>query len=262
MLLRQEIHAEWEDFYLSPQMDRFYDAVFAEIGARLGAHAGARLLDAGCGYCHHAVRLARQGFEVTGVDFSEAALAPGRSYLEEVGMAGQIELLQANLLDLPFDDDSWTYVHCSGVLMHVPQVEQALRELARVTAPGGRLIITENNMRSVQVAVWNPMLRMAKRVLGRTNPALERTPRGTEMWFDKPGGRMLVRMMDIEFLERFLADQGLELEARLAGEFTEIYTSVPGKPIKRVIQEFNQIWFERVGRAGPAMGNILIFNKG
>ena len=262
VLLREEIHEEWEQFYLSPQMDRFYDKAFAEIARRLHAPKGARMLDAGCGYCYHAVRLARLGFDVTGVDFSEAALSQARAYLDKVGMAGKLQLQQGNLLDLPFEDDSWPYVHCWGVLMHIPHLEQALRELARVTAPGGKLVLMENNMRSLHVAGWDPVLRMVKRVLGRKNPTRKRTPRGVEMWFDKPGGEMLVRMTDIDFLQRFLADQGMTLEERFAGQLTEIYTSVPGEPIKRAIQSFNELWLDRVGLAGPAMGNILIFRKG
>jgi ubiquinone/menaquinone biosynthesis C-methylase UbiE len=262
VLHREEIHEEWEQLYLSPAMDRFYDKAFAEIGRRLHAPKGARLLDAGCGYCYHAVRLARLGFDVTGVDFSEAALSQARDYLDKLGMRDQIALQQANLLEMPFEDDSWEYVHCWGVLMHIPHLEQALRELARITAPGGKLVLMENNMRSLHVAGWDRMLRVVKRAIGRKNPSRKQTPRGVEMWFDKPGGEMLVRMTDMDFLERFLADQGMTLEDRFAGQMTEVYTSLPGKTAKRAVQAFNELWLEKVGLAGPAMGNVLIFRKG
>ena len=261
VLHRDEIHEEWEGQYLSPTMDRFYDRAYDEIVRRLHAPRGARLLDAGCGYCFHAVRLARRGFNVTGVDFSESALGQARDYLAKQGMSGQIELQQGNLLDLEFEDGSWDYVSCWGVLMHIPNLEQALRELARVTAPGGKLVIMENNMRSVHVQVWEPMLRLIKSVLGRQIPTRKRTARGIESWYQKPGGEMLVRMTDMDFLTRFMAEQGMTLEERFAGQLTELYTSVPVDAAKRAIQVGNEMWLDKVGLAGPAMGNILIFRK-
>jgi len=262
VLHRDEIHEEWEEQYLTPEMDRFYDRAFEEIARRLAAPRGARLLDAGCGYCFHAVRLARHGFKVTGVDFSESALVQARQYLEQQGLSGEIDLGQGNLLDLPFETESWDYVHCWGVLMHIPDFEQALSELARVTAKGGKLVIMENNMRSAHVQVWEPILRGIKKVLGRPRPSRKRTERGIESWYDKPGGEMLVRMTDMDFLTRFMAKQGMTLEDRFSGQLTELYTSVPGQPLKQAIQAVNQLWFDKVGSAGAAQGNILIFRKG
>ncbi len=261
VLRRDEIHQEWEQDYLSPQMDRFYDKAFEQIARRLDAPRGSTMLDAGCGYCFHATRLARHGFRVTGVDFSEAALAQARDYLDRTGFAGQIDLEQANLLDMPYDDASWDYVHCWGVLMHIPDLEQALSELARITAVGGKLVLMENNMRSAHVSMWDPMLRGIKRLAGRSRPSRERTERGIESWYDKPGGRMLVRMSDIDFITRFMDAQGMTLEDRFAGQLTEAYTSVPAKPVKRALQRVNEIWTNRVKLAGPAMGNIMIFRK-
>ena len=257
----EEIHDVWEQDYLSPEMNAFYDRAFEKIGESLGAPQGAPMLDAGCGYCFHAARLARLGFDVTGVDFSEVALGQARSYLDKIGMTGAIKLAQANLLDLPFEDGQWEFVHCWGVLMHIPNLEQALRELARVTKPGGRLVIMENNMRSLHFAGWDPMLRTVKRLLGRKNPRRQVTPRGIEQWYDKTGGEMLVRMTDMDFLERFLGEQGMTLEHRLPGQMTEVYTSLPFQPLKRAVQTFNEQWMERGGSAELAQGNICIFKK-
>lgn len=262
VLERDEIHEEWEEQYLTPEMDRFYDRAFDEIAKRLHAPRGARLLDAGCGYCFHAVRLARHGFDVTAVDFSEAALAQARKYLETVGMQDEIELGQANLLDLPFEDESWDYVHCWGVLMHIPHLEQALRELSRVVKPGGKLVIMENNMRSLHVQVYEPLLRMLKTVLGRDKPTRARTERGIESWYQKPGGEMIVRMTDMDFLERFMAEQGMTLEDRFAGQLSELYTSVPIPAVKRALQMGNELYLDKVGAPGISQGNILIFRKG
>jgi len=68
-------------------------------------------------------------------------------------------------------------------------------------------------------------------------------------------------MTDMGFLERFLGEQGMTLEDRFAGQLTEIYTSVPVAPVKRALQRLNEVYLDKVGSAGPAMGNVLIFRK-
>ena len=78
LLDQQDIHTEWESNYLNPEVDRFYDLAFAKIADELKAAPGARLLDAGCGYCFHTKRMARGGFRITGVDFSGAAIEVAR----------------------------------------------------------------------------------------------------------------------------------------------------------------------------------------
>lgn len=261
VLHRDEIHEEWEEQYLTPEMDRFYDRAFDEIARRINAPAGAKMLDAGCGYGFHAVRLSRRGFDVTGIDFSESALSQARAYIEREGLSDKIDLSQANLLELPFEDGQWDNVHCWGVLMHIPDLDRALSELARVTKPGGRLVIMENNMRSLHVQVWEPVLRGIKTLLGRTKPTRQQTERGIESWYQKPGGEMIVRMTDMEYLTNFMARKGLTLVDRFAGQFTEFYTSVPVKPIKKVLQAANAEYVDKVGHPSLSQGNILIFHK-
>lgn len=261
VLTREEIHEEWDSDYLAPEMDRCYERAYDNLVELLRPPPDAPLLDAGCGYCHHAVRLAERGFKVSGIDMSEPALAAARQYLAKKGMTDRISLQQGNLLDLPFEDGQWDYVHCWGVLMHVPDLEGALSELARVTKPGGTLILMENNMRSVHTRVFEPLIRSIKTIIGRYNPSQERTERGIERWYNKPGGTMLVRMTDMDFLTRFLRDEGLTLRHRLASQLSELYTSVPIESLKHALQVANTMYVDRKGAAGIAQGNILVFEK-
>jgi SAM-dependent methyltransferase len=93
-----------------------------------------RILDAGCGSGRNMVELARLG-SVTGTDVSERALELARE--RDVGAA---EL--APLETLPFDDDSFDLITCLDVIEHIPDDVGALRELQRVVAPGGWLVVT------------------------------------------------------------------------------------------------------------------------
>jgi SAM-dependent methyltransferase len=70
--------------------------------------------------------------EVVCIDQSQAAVEAS----QELGL----EALQGNLQQLPFDDASFDVVMCNWVLYHVPDLDRALREIARVLAPAGRFV--------------------------------------------------------------------------------------------------------------------------
>ena len=91
-LSQTSIHVQWESEYLNADLDRFYDLAFADIVGVLEARASDKILDAGCGYCCHTVRLARSGASITAVDFSEAALAVGRQTITQAGIVSQVKL--------------------------------------------------------------------------------------------------------------------------------------------------------------------------
>jgi SAM-dependent methyltransferase len=93
-----------------------------------------RILDAGCGSGRNMVELAHFG-SVTGTDVSERALELARE--RAVGAA---EL--ARLEQLPFADGSFDLITCLDVIEHIPDDVGALRELRRVIANDGQLIVT------------------------------------------------------------------------------------------------------------------------
>ena len=255
-----EIHEQWESLFLNADLDRLYDRVFERIVRTLAPKPGQTLLDAGCGYCFHAVRLAKSGLRVTALDFSDAALARAAQTIKRAGMEDRIELRQGDLLELPLSDSAFDFVHCWGVLMHVPRLEVALGELIRVLKPGGKLVVMENNVRSLHVQGEN-LARFAKRLLRRQLNERKNTPRGTEEWIGNGSGRLMLRIQDIDFLVRFCEEQGLRLADRFAGQFTELYTQMPGRMLKRAVYKLNELWFAAGGRPGLAAGNVLIFDK-
>jgi SAM-dependent methyltransferase len=101
---------------------------------RLPLRTGARVLDAGCGSGRTLQDLRAYG-EVSGIELSELAAdhARGRE-LGEVRV-GRVEAL-------PWEDDRFDLVTCLDVLEHTPDDRVALRELRRVTRPGGWLLLT------------------------------------------------------------------------------------------------------------------------
>ena len=108
--------------------------VLERVIAGLTLPAGARILDAGCGSGRNMVELARHG-SVTGVELSRPSVELARA--RESG-----EVLEGSVLELPFESDSFELVVSLDVIEHLEDDLGALRELHRVVAPGGALLVT------------------------------------------------------------------------------------------------------------------------
>jgi SAM-dependent methyltransferase len=96
-----------------------------------------RVLDAACGTGRHARWLADRGHTVIGVDATEEMLAVAR---DKVPAA---QFLLGNLEALPVQDASVDVAVCTLALTHLPSLDGASAELARVLLPGGRLILSD-----------------------------------------------------------------------------------------------------------------------
>ena len=133
----RQLYQEWAATY----DDRSNPLVEAEgkvLAGIIGDVAGKKILDLGCGTGRHAILLAKAGAKVTGVDFSDEMLAVARS--NSTGL--EITFLNAELGALPLEDP-FDLVLCSLVLSHVPDLNPVMKEMARLTRPGGRIIITD-----------------------------------------------------------------------------------------------------------------------
>jgi SAM-dependent methyltransferase len=108
--------------------------VIERVIADLRLPARARILDAGCGSGRNMIELARHG-TVTGVELSDASIDVARAR-----RAG--EVIGGSVLDMPFDGDSFDLSVCLDVIEHLEDDLGALRELRRVLAPGGSLLVT------------------------------------------------------------------------------------------------------------------------
>jgi SAM-dependent methyltransferase len=125
----------------------FYAALDREMIDWLRVPPTARVLDAGCGRGDHLLQFARVANtgQVTGLDIADNALATARTELEAAGVSPpHVELGRGDINRLPFDSGRFDLAWSSHVLHFQPDPVAALRELARVTRPGGRVVVREN----------------------------------------------------------------------------------------------------------------------
>ena len=257
LLARPEIHQQWSRHYRTADNESFYEQAFDEILRVLNPPPGTTFLDAGCGSCAHSVRLARRGFNVRAVDFSESALAMAEDYVNSKELQDQIILGRESLLELSFPDETFDYVLCWGVLMHIPEVERAVSELSRVIKPGGTLVVSEGNKASLEAVG----LRSLRRLLRREKAEVREKPEGLEYWTAKSGDALVTRQANIRWLIKSFEAHGLTLTRRVAGQLSESYTRLSAQPLKRLVHVLNNFWFQHVRWPGPAFGNILFFQK-
>jgi ubiquinone/menaquinone biosynthesis C-methylase UbiE len=101
-----------------------------KIDRLLSLQPGERVLEIGCGRGHLTKRLAERGIDVTGIDAN-----PNASHLSE---SERVVFMRAEALE--FDDDQFDAVVGVHSIEHIPDIEGAFAEMARVLRPGGRAL--------------------------------------------------------------------------------------------------------------------------
>ena len=125
-----------EDFH---SLGRLATAALIDL-AQVGA--GDRVLDAGTGIGGTARLIAAErGARVTAVDLTSEYCDVATWLNDAVGLGDMIEVLAADVTELPFDDASFDVVVSQHVQMNVADKRRLYAEARRVLAPGGRLAL-------------------------------------------------------------------------------------------------------------------------
>ncbi len=116
------------------------------IKSALSLPQGSKILDLACGQGRHAVELAKLGFEVVGLDYSSYLLNIAR---ERAGQNGvDVKFVEGDMRNLPFDDHEFDGVYSFFTSFGYFDDEdnmKVLAEIARVTRPGGMILIEMSN---------------------------------------------------------------------------------------------------------------------
>ncbi|MER7839241.1 methyltransferase domain-containing protein [Streptomyces sp. NPDC096040] len=120
-----------------------------QIAGRFPVGQRLRVLDVGMGQGTQALRLARTGHQVTGVEREPTMIEAAREALagEPEGIRARVRIVQGDGRDtgVHFLPGSFDVVLCHGVLMYVEEPDALLAGLARMLAPGGLLSLLVRN---------------------------------------------------------------------------------------------------------------------
>ncbi len=103
-----------------------------------------RILDIGCGPGMQTLELARiSGGHITATDIHQPFLDQLAESVRAEGLSDRIEIINASMFDLPFEDESFDLIWCEGAIFFIG-VPEGLKQWKRLLKPGGFLAFTES----------------------------------------------------------------------------------------------------------------------
>ena len=186
--------------------------IYDELVARLEPRPGIRWLDVATGSGEVAIRAARAGADVVGLDLAPGMIERARRKAE--GLTATFEVGDARTL--PYDDASFDVVSSNFGVIFAPQPAAAAAELARVCRSGGRLGLT----------AWTEQEEL-EGIYARYSPG---TPPPLDAWSTPDGVRRLLGAdFELDFEERVWVLEGESPEST----FEFMSTAVP--PLKALL---------------------------
>lgn len=134
-------------------------------------------LNVGCGIGVGSVYIAKKhGCHVVGVDISDKMIEWSRLRTKEEKVKDKVEFRVADVLELPFEADQFDAVIVESVLAFVDDKPRAIRELVRVTRPGGYVGLNET--------FWTqePTLEVVARVKGAVGSSVPTIETWRGLW--------------------------------------------------------------------------------
>lgn len=170
-----------------------------------------RVLESGCGLSRWVKYLSDKGVDIVGLEYLRETIVDVRSVWPE------LQLVQADAANCPFEDNSLDVVLSLGVVEHfLDGPSRLLSEIYRILRPKGVAVVSVpcmNKIRQVKRSLWlNEIARLPEAAYGSLvkgkSMTLNRTKEGYKHWVDPAYG---------EFQEYRLTDQEFLSETRGAG---------------------------------------------
>lgn len=111
-------------------LNRWDPSHLKRVARLVSIRPGQHVLEVGCGRGHLVKAFADRGVDVIGIDANPQAA--------EVAAPGLVRHMRAEALE--FGDQTFDFVIAVHAIEHIPELEKALAEMARVLKPGGRAV--------------------------------------------------------------------------------------------------------------------------
>ena len=140
--------SDWRDSWWN-------DEFLAMMGKKWHLDQIHTVLDVGCGVGHWGQRLMghlNQTAFLEGIDAEQAWIEEAHKRATSLGLASRTNYQQANVASLPWPDHTFDMVTCQTLLIHVPDLQQAIQEMTRVLRPEGLFVAAEPNNFAITAA--------------------------------------------------------------------------------------------------------------
>ena len=152
----------WSETYENDSAARWLREIQTQALAALALTSDDVLLDVACGTGAAVREAAPRVSRAVGFDLSPGMIAQA----EERARAAGLDNVEFRVGDvsgpLPFGDAAFTALVCTTAFHHFPRPRDAIAEMSRVLAPGGRLVIADANRRHPAVFALDLVLRVAQ----------------------------------------------------------------------------------------------------
>jgi ubiquinone/menaquinone biosynthesis C-methylase UbiE len=132
----------------------------------LGLEPGSQMLEVGCGAGFLSIALAQRGFRLHAIDSVEDMVKLASQHAMAAQLTHLLSLSLGDVHCLTFEDNTFDLVVALGVIPWVERPELALQEIARVTKPGGYVLLTTDNWAALidwLDPVYHPLSKPLKR---------------------------------------------------------------------------------------------------
>ncbi len=213
------------------------------------ANLRGRVLDVGSGVGQDTIAMAVRGAEVVGAEPSQRMIGMARMFAEDK----QIEMpdwVQCWSDHLPFADGSFDASICKGAMDHFDRPEEAIAEMARVTACEGRVVLAIANFESLSCRVGRAVDNFREDVLGLS---VIRERRG----YDAPSDHFTRYEVDLireQAGRHLIIDEfrGVSMAWGLPG-WAGLLEKLPAGVAKRCVQ-----FLDALARIAPALADVII----
>lgn len=168
---------QWKHFKKT-QLDSYSGVPITEtrlnrcLGPELQNLQGKTVLEAGCGAGRFTEVLLKKGATLVSSDLSDAVVVNQENFPQDNNHL----VIQADINDMPFADESFDVVICLGVIQHTPDSDKTITDLYKLVKKGGTLIIDHYTFNKSNYLRLAPLYRnrLKKMAASQTIPYTER----------------------------------------------------------------------------------------
>lgn len=150
---------------MTPDTTFVFDRMTEETIAAVAPGPEDFILDVACGRAIDALALVRRGARLAGIEASATMIEKAVEFLGKD--RSQVVMVRSLAENLPFADGSFDKVVCKGAMDHFVDIDRSMEEMARVTRPGGQVIIAIANFESLTCRLGKAIWSVRERITGR-----------------------------------------------------------------------------------------------